>query len=144
MARAILLVAGTLWLVAALVGIGLASVGTGELMRLLPPLAIDADAVSRTLAALAVASAIVGIAHLGIAAGVRRDRRWAWSAGALLTAGATVACVALAAAAVTSGVAGTMDGIVAIGATIAAALAAMAYGAAGASMVRRLGSRGPI
>ncbi len=144
MAHAILFVAGTLWLVAALAGIGVASVGTGELMRLLPPLAIDSDAVGRTLGALAVASAIVGMAHLAIAAGVRHDRSWAWSAGALLAAGAMVAFLALAAAAVTSGLAGTMDGMAATGAAIGAGLASAVYAAAGASMVHRLRTMGPI
>jgi hypothetical protein len=137
-ARAILLTAGTLWLLVAVAGVGLALVGVDRLLGLLPPLAIDADAVAGTLAALAAAAALFGAAHLVVARGVRRDRPWAFSAGILLAAGAAVAFLALAAAAVTSGLAGTMSTIGAVGAAIGAALASAAYGVAGAALVDRL------
>jgi hypothetical protein len=143
-ARAILLTAGMLWLLLAAAGVGLALLGVDRLLDLLPPLAIDAEAVSRTLAALAIAAALLGVAHLVIAGGVRRDRSWAFSAGILLAAGAAVAFLALAAAAVTSGVAGTMSTIGAVGASVGAALAAMAYATAGAALVDRLRTGGPI
>ena len=144
MARAILFAAGALWLLTAAAGVGLALVGVDRLLSLLPPLAIDAGAVARTLAALAMASALVGVAHLVIAGGMRRGRSWAFSAGILLAAGAAVAFLALAAAALTSGVAGTMSGISAVGAAIGAALAAGAYAVAGAAMVHRLRSGGRV
>jgi hypothetical protein len=143
-ARAILLVAGILWLIAGAAGIGVAIAGIDGLLALLPPLAIGADAVSRSVAALAIGSALVGFVHLVVAAGVRRDRDWAVSAGILLAAGASVAFAALAAAALTSGAAGTMSGGAAIGGAIGAAMAAGVYGAAGASMVHRLRSKRPV
>lgn len=144
MARAILLVAGILWLIAGAAGIGVAIVGVDGLLALLPPLAIEADAVSRSVTALAIASALIGFVHLVVADGVRREREWALSAGILLAAGSAVAFVALAAAALTSGAAGTMSGVGAIGGAIGAALAAGCYGVAGASLVHRLRSGRPV
>jgi hypothetical protein len=143
-ARAILLTAGALWLLVAVAGSGVALVGVDRLLGLLPPLAIDADAVAGTVAALAIAAALVGVAHLVIAGGLRRDRSWAFSAGILLAAGAAVAFLALAAAALTSGVAGTMTTIGAVGAAIGAALAAAAYGVAAAALVGRMRTGGPV
>ena len=141
MARAILLVAGTLWLLAGSFGIGVAVFGVEGLLGILPPLAIEADAVSRSVTALAIGSALVGSAHLAVVAGVRRDRDWALSGGLLRAAGSAVAFVALAAAALTSAAAGTMSGVAAVGGAIGAALAAGCYGVAGASLVHRLRSR---
>ncbi len=140
----ILLIIIILWLVAGLAGIGVALLGVDALLDMLPPLAIDADAVARTLAALAIGAALVGLAHLVVARGLRRDGSWAVSGGILLAAGAAIAFGALAAAAVTSGVAGTLTVIGAVAAACGAMLAAVAYGAAAALLVHRLRSRAPI
>ena len=140
MARAILLVAGILWLAAAVIAGGLAAVGVDVLQRILPPLEIDADAIARALTALAAAAGVVGLAHLGIAAGLGRRRPWAASTGIVVAAAAAAAFLGLSAAAVTSGVAGTLEVPAAVGGTLAALAAALAYGVAGASLVRRLRS----
>lgn len=100
--RTILIVGTIVWLVAGGAGAVVAVLGTDGLVALLPPLAIDADAVGGALLAVATLLGALGCAHVAILVGLRRDRPWARSAGALLGAVLAIACVALAAAAVAS------------------------------------------
>lgn len=138
MARHVLLVAGGAWIVAGVAACVAAVVGVDRITGMLPPLEIDRDAVARTIVALGSALGVAGIAHVIVAIGLGRGRAWAVSAGILLSAAAAMLGVALAAAALTSAAAGTMQPLVALGAAVASLLAALAYGAAAAALVHRL------
>jgi len=139
-ARTILFVGTIAWLLAGAAGIAVAVLGTDRLMSLLPPLAIDADAVGGALLTVALVLVGVGCAHLAVLIGLRRDLRWAGSAGALLGAVLAVACLALSAAALASA---TRDASLASALVVAAAgaaLAAIGYGLVAVGLTRELTS----
>lgn len=140
MARTILLVGTIVWLVAGAAGAALAALGTDRLMALLPPLAIDADAVGGALLTVALILVALGCVHAAILVGLRRGRRWAGSAGALLGAVLSAACLALAAAALASGIREAPLAPSLFVAAAAAALAAIGYGLLAVRLTRELTS----
>jgi hypothetical protein len=139
-ARAILLAGGLAWVLAAGMGLTAALIGIDAVEALLPPLAIESDALARTVAALAVGALLVGGVHLVVAAGLARNRPWATSAGVLLSAVSVAGFVALAAAAVTAGAAASLAAIAATATAIGSLLVAGAYAAVGVALARRLRS----
>lgn len=144
MARAILVAAAVGWILLGLGGIGLALVGTDAVRGVLPPLAIGADALSRTVAALAIAALVLGVTHAVIGVGLGRGTGWAASAGLLLCGVSIGGFVTLATAALTAGAAGSMVPAGALAAAAGALLVAAGYGVAASSLVHRLRGRRPI
>jgi len=139
-ARTILLVGTIFWLAAGAGGIAVAVLGTDRLMSLLPPLAIDAGAVGGALLTMALALVAVGCAHAVVLLGLRRETRWASSAGALLGAVLAVACVALSAAALASATRDPALASVLLVGAAGAALAAIGYGFVAVRLARELTS----
>ena len=140
MARTILLVGTIAWLVGGVAGIAIAVFGIDRVMTLLPPLAIDADAVGGALLTVALVLIAIGAVHATVLVGLRRAKRWAGSAGALLGGVLAVACLALAAAALASA---TRDASLAASLFVAAAVAAVAaigYGLVAVGLARELTS----
>ena len=66
MARWTLAVAGVVWLLVGTAGVALALTGTERVLSLLPPLAIDADALGGAVTTIAIALIAIGGAHLAI------------------------------------------------------------------------------
>ena len=144
MARTILLLGAAGWLLAGAAGLVLALTGTEALLSVLPPLAIDADALGGALTAIGLTITVMGAAHLVVAFGVRAGRRWAMSAGVLLTSTLAVASVGLAAAAISSALRqAAMAAPLLVGGAVGF-LAAAAYGIAAVRLARRLGSGSPV
>ena len=129
MARAILLVASVVWLVAGIVGVGLAAWGTEAIEASLPPLAIDTEALRGAI--LAVGVSLIGLAgvHAVVLLGIRARARWALTGGVLLAALLTMLCLALGAAAITSAVAEPAQAVPLVAAGAAMGLMTGAYGA---------------
>jgi hypothetical protein len=123
----ILVVAAIVWVLAALVALGLAAFGAGWLESILPPLSIDTDALRGAVTAVAAALMAVGLVHVLVVIGVASRRRWGSTAGILLSAVLAATFVALGAAAGTSAVASPAQAPVLVGSALAAALGAGAY-----------------
>ena len=79
-----------------------AALGRDALQRVLPPLAIDADALGGAVTVVSVGVVLIGCAHLGVLIGVRRRDRRAASAGVLLGGLLAALCVGFVAAGVSS------------------------------------------
>lgn len=144
MPRGFFLAAGALWLIAGLAGMAVSLAGIGAVEAVLPPLAIGRDALARTVAALGIGSLLVGLVHVGIAWGLASGRSWGPSAGILLAGVSVAGFVALGAAAATAGAAETLAVVPSILGAVGALLLALAYGAAGAALVHRLGVGPPV
>lgn len=128
MARAILLVAAIGWLAAGVVAGVIAAVGAEALERLLPPLAIDTDALRGAITAVAVGLVGLGVVHGLVLVGMRAAMRPARTAAILLSAVLATLLVALAVAAITSAVVDPSNaGWLAVGAA-AAGIGAVGYG----------------
>ena len=140
MARTILLVGTIVWLLVGAGGLAVAVFGADRLLSLLPPLAIDAEALGGALLTVAIALLLVGVAHAIVVAGLRRGLRWARSAGALLGAVLAIASIALAAAALSSAIRETAVAPVLLVAGSAATLAALGYGLVAVRLARELTS----
>lgn len=140
MARTVLTIGGVVWLVAGAVAFTIGAVGVQGLLSLLPPLAIDADAVGGALTALALTLVTIATAHLFVVVGLREGRRWAASAGALLASILAIVCVGLAAAAVSSAVRSPGYALPLLGAAVVAVVAATGYVVAAVRLARELGS----
>ena len=140
MARTVLGGGAVAWLVVGAAGIVLAAAGRDWMIAVLPPLAIDADALGGALAAIASVLILVGAAHLAVMVGLRRGWRSALSAGALLASVLSVVCLALAAAAASSALREPAYALGLVGAGVAAVVAAVAYGLATVHLVRELGA----
>ena len=140
MARKVLFIGAVVWLLAGAGAFVLAAVGTEQLLSLLPPLAIDADAVGGALTALALTLVVTGTAHLFVVAGLRDGRRWAGSAGVLLASVLAVVSVALAATAISSALLEPTYAWPLLAAAVLAASAATGYVIAAVLLARELGS----
>ena len=105
MARSLLLVAGGAWITAGAAGIGLGLVGATTLQRMLPPLAIDLDALRGAVTAVSVGVLTIGALHASVVVGLRRLGRRALSAALLLSGFLSALFLALAAAGATTAVA---------------------------------------
>jgi heme/copper-type cytochrome/quinol oxidase subunit 3 len=126
--RAVLLVGAVGWALGAVGGILLAAIGVERLEALLPPLAIDTDALRGAIVAGAAGLAVGSVGHVAILLGLRRDLPRAWTAGILWAALLGVTFVALAAAAFTSAIAAPASAVPLVVAGAAAALLALGYG----------------
>ena len=140
MARAILLAGAIIWSLGSIAAAAIALIGVDALLRLLPPLAIDADAVRGAVTAVAVGLGVAAFFHVGVVAGLRRGGHRAKSLAILLAGVLTALCVALAAAAFVSAAAEPSSGPALVLAGIVASLTAGAYAAASWSLVGELRS----
>jgi hypothetical protein len=139
-ARAILLAGAIVWSLGSIAAAAIALIGVDSLLRLLPPLAIDADAVRGAVTAVAVGLGVAAALHVGAVAGLRRGGHRAKSLGILLAGVLTALCVALAAAAFVSAAAEPSSALALVPAGIVASLTAAAYAAASWSLVDELRS----
>jgi hypothetical protein len=140
-ARAILLAGAIIWSLGSLAAAGVALIGVETLLRLLPPLAIDADAVRGATTVVAVGLGAAGVLHVGVVAGLRHGGHRARSIGILLAGLFTALCVALAAAAFVSAAAAPASAAPLMAAGVLASLTAAAYAVASWSLVDELRSR---
>ena len=140
MVRALLLGGACLWALAALGAATVAAIGVSRLEALLPPLAIDTEALRGAIVAVAVVLGVGAMAHLAIVAGLRARRPRAWSAGILLATLLSVTFLALATAAFTSAIATPASAVPMIAAGAAAILLALVYGLIAARLVGELRS----
>ena len=140
MARAILLAGAIAWSLGSMAAATTALIGVDALLRLLPPLAIDADAVRGALTAVAVGLGAAAVLHVALVAGLRRGGHRARSLAILLAAVLTALCVALAAAAFVSAAAEPASALPLVLAGIVAGLTAGAYAVASWSLVNELRS----
>jgi hypothetical protein len=134
-ARALLLATGATWVLGGTAGLALAALGTEALERMLPPLAIDTDALRAAIVAVAIALLLVGVLHVLIVAGLRRGRRLAWTSGILMAALLCATLVALAAASATSAAADPGRALSYLAGAVGASLGAAAYGVIAARLV---------
>ena len=141
MARTVLVVGAAAWSLAGILALAIAAVGLAWLEELLPPLAIDADALRGALLAIGVGLVGVGLVHAAVTAALRA-RPWGSSAAILLAAVLSANLLALSAAALTTMLT-SPDAVLplAVGAVVALA-AAVAYAVAVVELVaeRRTGS----
>ena len=105
MARSLLLAATAAWIVAGAAGVGVGLVGATTLQRILPPLAIDLDALRGAVTAVSIGVLAIGVAHALVVSGMRGGGRRAVSAALLLAAFLSALLLALAAAGATTAVA---------------------------------------
>lgn len=135
MARAILLAGAVVWSVGSVAAVGIALMGVETLLSLLPPLAIDTDAVRGAVTAVAVGLALAAALHVGVVAGLRRGGDRFRSLAILLAGSFTALWVALAAAAFVSAAAEPGSALALMLAGIGASLTAAAYAVAGWRLV---------
>lgn len=138
MARVILLAGAVTWTLAGVAALAVAALGTAALERLLPPLAIDTDALRAAVTALGAGLLAVGLTHVVVLIGLRSRSRWGWSGATLLSAVLAATMVALCAASAASAVATPSEAALLLAAGAAAALAAGAYAVA---VIRLVGER---
>jgi hypothetical protein len=143
-ARAVLLVGAFAWAIGGAGATLLAAVGVEPLERLLPPLAIDTEALRGAIVAGAVALGLGAAAHVAILMGLGRRRPRAWTAGILLAGLLSATFVALAAAAFTSAIAAPASASALLAAGVAATVASVGYGAVVAGLVAEKRSGRPI
>lgn len=135
MARTLLLATGAAWLLAGIGGLVFAAVGTEALQSVLPPLAIDTDALRGAIVAVAVGLVLVGAAHLALLAGLRSGARLASTIGILMTALLCATLLGLAAASATSAIADPSRAVAFVIAALGSAAGAVAYGFVAARLV---------
>jgi hypothetical protein len=138
--RTSLLLAGAGWFIAGLAALAVSVVGTDMLLALLPPLAVDADAVAGAAAAIGATLVAVAMIHAVVVVGLVRRVRWAWSAGILLAAVMSLGLAGTAIAAGVSVVAETLATGPGLLGGVGAAMVAIGYGWAGARLTRELAS----
>ena len=141
MARAVLVAGAVAWGMAGIAAFAIALAGLTWLEGLLPPLAIDADALRGALVAMGIGLLGVGLVHAA-AARVLRRRPWGSSAAILLDAVMSANLLALSAAALTTMIT-TPSAVFMLGvAAVVALAAAVAYAVAVVELVmeRRSGS----
>jgi hypothetical protein len=137
-ARWFLAAAAVAWGVPGLVGLAVAIGGADAVVPRLPDLAIGDAALGRTVITLAVACLLVAAAHAAVALALVRRAGWAASAGVLLAALQCIGWIGGAAAALTSGAAGTIETGLAVGGAVLFAALAIGYGATAVALTNRL------
>ena len=128
MARALLLAATIVWLVAGVIGIVIGLTSAAGIQRMLPPLVIDVAALGGAVVAVGFGILAVGLVHVGVLVALRAGHPLAPSAALLLAATMATLMLALAAAAATSAVRVPDRAAAWLVATAAALGAAAAYG----------------
>ncbi len=144
MARAVLLAGAILWALGAVAAALIAAVGVAPLERLLPPLAIDTDALRGAILAGAVALGVGAALHGAVLLGLRRRRPRAWTAGILMAALLSATCVALGAAAFTSAIATPASAIALSASGAVAVAAAIGYGVITVGLIGEKRSGTPV
>jgi hypothetical protein len=127
-ARSLLLTATIVWLVAGVIGIVIGLTSAAGLQRMLPPLAIDLAALGGAVVAVGFGILAIGLVHAGVVVALRAGQPLAPSAALLLAITMTTLMLALAAAAATSAVTVPDRAPAWLVATVAALVAASAYG----------------
>jgi hypothetical protein len=127
-ARALLLAATIVWLVAGVTGIVVGLTSAAGIQRMLPPLVIDVAALGGAVVAVGFGILAVGLVHGGVLVALRAGYPLAPSAALLLSVTMTTLMVALAAAAATSAVRVPDRALAWLVATALALGAASAYG----------------
>ena len=143
MTRAVLLVGSVTWSIAAIAATILAAIGVETLEALLPPLAIDTEALRGAIVAGAVGLALGAMIHGAVLIGLRRRRPRAWTAGILLAALLATTFIALSTAAFTSAIATPTSALALVLAGVAAAVAALGYGVVTIGLVTEKRSGSP-
>lgn len=141
MARALLLAATAAWIAAGLIGVGVGTIGAATLQSLLPPLAIDLDALRGAVTAVSLGVLGIGAVHVAVVVGLRRATRRTLSAALLLAGFLSALLLALAAAAATSAITTPANAAAFAVAGLAALGIAVAYGLVGTLVVRELRSK---
>ena len=144
MTRAVLLTGAVAWAIGAVAGTVVAALGIESIERLLPPLAIDTDALRGATVAVAVGLGLGALAHGAVLVGLRRRRPRAWTAGILLAALLSTTFIALATAAFTSAIATPASALALAGAGAAASMAALGYAVVTAGLVAEKRSGEPV
>lgn len=141
MARSLLLAATAAWLAAGVMGVVVGTVGATTLQGLLPPLAIDLDALRGAVTAVSLGVLGIGVVHASVVVGLRHGGRRAVSAALLLSGFLSVLLLALAAAAATSAATTPASAVAFLAAGLAAFAGATGYGLIGSLFVRELRGR---
>lgn len=140
MARSLLLAASAAWIAAGAAGVGVGTVGATTLQRILPPLAIDLDALRGAVTAVSLGVLAIGAAHAAVIAGLRGGGRRARSAALLLSGVLSALLVALAAASATTAVTTPASALLFGAAALGALVGAIGYGVIVALLVREVRS----
>lgn len=136
MARGILLVGAIGWLLAGTACLVVAAFAGTQLEALLPPLAIDTDALRGTVVALGVGLVSVSLAHVVVLIGLGARRRWGSTSAILLAAVLAASLLAIAAAAGTSAAATPQYAAMFLAGLAIAGVAAIGYALVVARLVR--------
>ena len=140
MARSLLLAAAAAWLAAGAAGVGVGTIGATTLQRMLPPLAIDLDALRGAVTAVSFGVLAIGAAHAAVVASLRGGGRRARSAALLLSGFLSALLLALAAAGATTAVATPASALVFGATALGALVGAIGYGVIVALLVREVRS----
>jgi hypothetical protein len=140
-ARALLLGAAILWLVAGAVGIGIGLLGADDLQRVLPTLAIDLPALGGAVVAVGSAILAIGVVHAILAVGLWAGRELARTAALLLAAALFALLMTFTAAAVTTAVTVPARAPAFLGAGLVGLAGAALYGVVTALLVAEVRAR---
>jgi hypothetical protein len=143
MASLLLALAAAAWLLAGVFAIAIGLGGAGWLVARLPPLTIDVAAVGGAAVAIGIGLVAVAVLHAVVAFGASARRRWAVSAGLLLSATMAAGFTALALAAATTLVRGSPAPALLSIAAVAAVGAVAGYAWCAVRLVRMLAVIGP-
>jgi hypothetical protein len=141
--RAVLIIGAVVWGLAAAAAALIAAIGLDRLLALLPPLAIDADAVRGAIVANGIILALVAATHLVALVALDRRLRLAWTAGLLLCALGVAVTIGLMGSAFASAVAEPSMGLPLAVAGIVALAASFAYAGAVAWFVGEIRAGAP-
>lgn len=130
MGRAVLAVGAVMWGIAAVAAALVTVFGVDRLLALLPPLAVDADAVGGAALAVSLALAIAAGTHLAILVALGRGVRLAWTAGLLLCGLGVAVTIGLTGTAFASAAAEPSMAVPLVAAGVASLVAAVGYAAA--------------
>lgn len=143
MGRAVLAAGAAIWGFAAVAAAVVAIFGVERLLALLPPLAIDADAVGGAALAVSLALAVAAAAHLAILVALHRGLRLAWTAGLLLCGLGVAVAIGLMGSAFASAAAEPSMALPLIAAGAAALVASFGYAAGTAWFIGEIRAGAP-
>jgi hypothetical protein len=141
--RAVLAVGTVTWGIAAVAAALVAIFGVDRLLALLPPLAIDADAVGGAALTVSLALALAALAHLAVLLALQRGLRLAWTAGLLLCGLAVAVTIGLMGSAFASAAAEPSMALPLVAAGAAALVASFGYAAATAWFIGQIRAGAP-
>lgn len=143
MGPAVLAVGAVIWGLAALAAGLVAAFGVERLLAMLPPLAIDADAVGGAIVAVGLALAIAAAAHVGVLLAVRRGLRVGWTAGLLLCGLGVAVSIGLMGSAFASAAANPASAVPLVAAGGACLIASVGYAGAAAWFIGQIRAGAP-